>query len=117
VLIGSDKNLLLRQFGQLIKAAGTIMTASGEPLINVVCSFAGGLWKIMIFFRSKHRPDAFYLEGEQRIFVSPGALEMTGVIVTPREENFHSLDCENIQDIYREVSVSEEKLGKIIENL
>ncbi len=117
VLAGSDKDLLLRQFARLIQAAQTIIPISGEPLVNVVCSFADGVWRIMIFLRSRHRPDAFYLEGEQRIFVSPGTIEMAGVVITPWELNFNRLDCENIRSIYAEVSVSEDMMKKIINEL
>ncbi|MGV8057954.1 MAG: DUF4922 domain-containing protein [Smithellaceae bacterium] len=117
VLEGSDKDLLLRQFDCLIKAAQNIIPVSGEPMINVLCSYEDCVWRIMIFFRSKHRPDAFYAEGEQRIFVSPGTIDMAGVIITPRAEDFQRLDADQIAGIYREVSLPEEKLKLIIKGI
>jgi hypothetical protein len=115
VLHGNDKELLLEQFNRLMKAAQNIVAASDEPMINVLCSHANGVWRIMIFFRAKHRPDAFFLEGEQRIFVSPGTIDMAGVIITPREMNFNRLDGQSIRNIYAEVSLSEQMMSKIIE--
>ena len=117
VLAGSDKDFLLKQFDYLIKVAQKIISVSGEPMINVLCSYENCVWRIMIFFRAKHRPDAFYQEGERRIFISPGAIDMAGVIITPLELDFNRLDCENIRNIYSEVSLPEETMNKIIKEL
>ena len=54
--------------------------------------------------RSKHRPDCFYAEGEKRIMVSPGCVDMAGVLILPREEDFNKITREDIERIYREVS-------------
>jgi len=115
MLDGNDKELLLQQFDRLLRAAQNIVAGSTEPMINLLCSCANGRWRIMIFFRAKHRPDAFYQEGEQRIFVSPGTIDMAGVIITPREIDFNRLDGQSIRNIYTEVSLSEQMMSKIIE--
>lgn len=115
VLDGNDKELLLQQFDRLLRAAQHIVAGSEEPMINLLCSCANGRWRIMIFFRAKHRPDAFYQEGAQRIFVSPGTIDMAGVIITPREIDFDRLDGESIRNIFAEVSFPEEIINKIIE--
>ncbi len=56
--------------------------------------------------RGKHRPDCYFAEGDERIMVSPGALDMGGLIVTPREEDFRKLTPEKAVAILREVAVS-----------
>ncbi|MEN6373200.1 MAG: DUF4922 domain-containing protein [Smithella sp.] len=117
VLDGSDKELLLKQFACLMKAAQNIVDGSDEPMINLLCSYENGVWRITIFFRAKHRPDAFYQEGEQMIFVSPGTIDMAGIIITPREIDFKRLDGQSIRNIYAEVSLSEEIINKIIEQV
>jgi hypothetical protein len=115
VLAGGDKDLLHWQFDHLIKAAQNVIPIGGEPMINVLCSYEDCVWRIMIFFRSKHRPDAFYQEGEQRIFISLGTIDMAGVIITPLELDFKRLDCEKIRNIYSEVSLTEDMMNRIIE--
>ena len=117
VLAGSNKELLLKQFDCLMQAAQKATCLSGEPMINLLCSSENGLWRIMIFFRAKHRPDAFFLAGEQRIFVSPGTIDMAGVVITPREIDFNRLDGPGIRSIYAEVSLSDEVMNKIIDGL
>jgi len=86
-------------------------------MINVLCSYDDGVWRIIVFLRSKHRPDAFYAEGEQRIFVSPGTIDMAGFIITPLEADFNSLDFKKISSLYAEVSLSEDTMEKIINEL
>ncbi|MBM6891244.1 DUF4922 domain-containing protein [Bacteroides caecigallinarum] len=57
------------------------------------------------FPRDKHRPSCYFAEGAEQIFVSPGALDMAGLIVTPREEDFNKIDETDIKKIYKEVSL------------
>lgn len=56
------------------------------------------------FPREAHRPSCYFAEGEDQILVSPGALDMAGLIVTPREEDFRKINEADITRIYREVS-------------
>lgn len=55
--------------------------------------------------RGKHRPSCYTAEGETQRLVSPGALDMAGLIVTPRREDFENLTEEEIRQIYQEVSL------------
>lgn len=59
----------------------------------------------MLVTRSKHRPDCYYAEGEKKIMVSPGCVDMAGVLILPREEDFYKITKEDIEQIYVEVSV------------
>lgn len=53
--------------------------------------------------RRSHRPHCYFQEGKERRVVSPGSIDMAGIIVTPFEEDFHALTDEEIEKIYREV--------------
>lgn len=55
--------------------------------------------------RDKHRPSCYTAEGETQRLVSPGALDMAGLIVTPRRKDFENLTEEEIRQIYQEVSL------------
>ena len=65
----------------------------------------------MIFPRRKHRPDAFFREGDGRLVVSPGVIDMGGVLVTPVEKDFDRLDGASVEALYGEVSLD----GKTVE--
>lgn len=90
---------------------------NGEPLVNIVCTYAGDCWRLLIFLRQKHRPDAYFTEGENRIFISPGAIDMAGIIITPRLDDYKRLDCNAIRGIYREVSLPEDMMNIILNTL
>ncbi len=117
IMSGKDKKSVQEQFHRLIKATQKITLANREPMINVVCTYETNTWRLIIFLRQKHRPDAFFLEGEKRIFVSLGAIDMAGVIITPLLHDFHRLDASQISSIYREVSLAEDVTNKIIREL
>jgi hypothetical protein len=76
-----------------------------EPMVNLYCTYSGSSWRLVAFLRGKHRPDAYFLKDKGRIMISPGLVDMGGLIVTPREEDFYTLDAESAQDILREVSL------------
>jgi hypothetical protein len=83
--------------------------------MNLLCSYNGNTWQVAIFPRRKHRPAIYYLPVNERILISPGLVEMGGVVVTPIEKDFNIVDQELIQDIYREVSVDDETIEKVLE--
>ncbi len=63
----------------------------------------------VIFPRRKHRPACY-----ERIMVSPGALDMGGLLVTPRKEDFDRLTPLLAKGILQEVALSEEEIEPII---
>lgn len=63
-----------------------------------------GVLQALAVPRCKHRPDSFFLPGEQKITVSPGAIDMTGVIVAPVLKDFENLNADDIAAIYSEVA-------------
>jgi hypothetical protein len=88
-----------------LKKASSANDADDEPMLNVAGSYLRGAWVLLIFPRRKHRPDVFFREGDARIVVSPAAVEMAGVIVTPVQRDFERVDAAMIKNIYREVSL------------
>lgn len=88
-----------------------------EPIMNLLCFYLGHAWQVIIFLRRKHRPDVYYLQGEDRILVSPGLVEMGGLMITPIEKDFCTLDAEMIEDIYKEVSLDPKIFQQVINAL
>ncbi|HKQ04979.1 MAG TPA: DUF4922 domain-containing protein [Blastocatellia bacterium] len=88
-----------------------------EPMMNIVCIYERGTFTTFLFPRAKHRPAVFFAEGEAQLIVSPGAIDMAGVIVTPRREDFARLDGAQIEAIYAEVSFSDDQVNEILEHV
>jgi glycosyltransferase involved in cell wall biosynthesis len=114
VLESENAGALQEEFLRLLKCAGRILAVEDEPLVNVLCAFRKDCWRLMIFLRRKHRPDAYFAGGDAHIFVSPGAVDMAGVVITPRIEDFERLNGGILRNIYREVSLDQEILRAIV---
>ena len=54
--------------------------------------------------RTAHRPQCYTAEGDAQLIVSPGALDMAGILVTAREEDLQKLDADTLRQIYHEVT-------------
>ena len=76
-----------------------------EPMMNVISWREENDFLTVVFPRKKHRPDCYYKEGDEQLLVSPGALDMAGLLITPREEDFHKLDAEKAVAILQECSL------------
>lgn len=61
----------------------------------------------VVFPRKKHRPDCYVARGRQQLLISPGAIDMGGLLITPREEDFAKLSAPKAVEILREVALSE----------
>jgi hypothetical protein len=64
-----------------------------------------GRWHLFIFPRKTHRPTQYYAEGEAYRMISPGAIDMAGVLVLPRKEDFEALTLSELKDVYLQVSL------------
>ena len=60
---------------------------------------------VAYFPRLKHRPDCYTAEGDNKMLVSPGALDISGLFVTARKEDFDKITLEDIKRIYKEVTL------------
>lgn len=88
----------------------TIYDGESEPRMNVLSINRNGQVITAIIPRSKHRPDCYYADEMGKIMVSPGAVDMFGLVITPRKEDFESLTEKQVLDIYRQVTPQQPKI-------
>ena len=88
-----------------------------EPMMNIIAWRKGDEFISVVIPREKHRPDAYFAEGEDQMMVSPGALDMAGLIITPREEDFSKINLDKATALLRECGISAEKMEAIVSNL
>ena len=84
-----DEQLFRKIYKALTK--GEKGQEGGEPMMNIVCWRQGEDYLSVVFLRKKHRPDCYYAEDSEQILVSPGALDMAGLLITPRREDYEKL--------------------------
>lgn len=88
-----------------------------EPRFNLIAWRKDGSTKVIIIPREKHRPDCYYAEDEQQLMISPGALDMAGMIVTARKEDFEKITAEDIRQVMKECGIDMKTKEEIIKRL
>jgi len=114
-LEGDNPMAVVGVFKGFLGALGEALLVSEEPMINVAGFHKERKYSLLIFPRRKHRPDAFFKEGDARVVVSPGVIDMGGLLITPVEKDFNRLDGSSVEDVYGEVSLEAETLEKAID--
>ena len=107
-----DEQLFLRLYEAL-----PMQDDDAEPMMNIVSWRCDDEYLSVVFPRGKHRPDCYYAQGNDQYIISPGALDMAGLIITPRQEDFERLTSEKALSILNEVSLPKEQLQQVIEKL
>ncbi len=102
---------VLKSFMNALKK---VLLVNEEPMVNIAGFYKEGKRHLVIFPRRKHRPDAFFQEGNARVVVSPGVIDMGGLLITPMGKDFYRLDASAIEGIYREVSLERETVEKAV---
>lgn len=77
-----------------------------EPMMNIISFMEKTKYIIHIFPRKLHRPWQYSAEDKTQLLVSPGALDMAGMFITPRKEDFDKIKHGDIEDIYAQVSMA-----------
>jgi hypothetical protein len=102
-LVSSNQTELLNAFQRVYSSLPG--NNGNEPMLNILCFFEKGEWRVIIFPREKLRPSHFYEKGEKQVVVSPAAVELGGIMVLPREKDFEVVSNQIISEIYNEVTL------------
>lgn len=81
--------------------------------MNLLVWMEAGRWVICLFPRATHRPACYAAEGEAHILISPATVDMGGVLITPREEDFEKLTAADVATILSDVCLSPDEFGKL----
>lgn len=76
-----------------------------EPRMNILTWYEEGKWMIFLFPRDSHRPSCYHDEEEYRRLISPGSVDMAGLIISAIERDFKGITDEELAQILREVSL------------
>ena len=116
-LSGRDKDQITSLFNTLFTELKKMQSDEAEPLLNILTSYLGSRWTVHIFPRQLHRPWQYFEEGEKQIVLSPASVDMGGVLITPREEDYNKLSMGDAQDILEQVCLDDSKFQEIIKRL
>lgn len=120
VFRGSDEHAMERAIYSALDLLSQ-KTARREPMMNLV--MAGDekgevfTWTVYLFPRARHRPSCFFAEGEDRLMISPGAIDMAGVVVVPDASDFRRVDSHQVGRIYREVTLEDHLMREVMNTI
>lgn len=93
---------------------GAITDEADEPMVNIIAWYDDERWTVLVFPRAKHRPSFFFAEGDERLLISPAAVDLGGVSITPVDADFHKVRHEHLATMYQEVLLSKSEFAESI---
>jgi GNAT superfamily N-acetyltransferase len=117
LLEGGEPKAVRTAFNAYLNGLKKVLFIEEEPMINIAGFYEERKWHLVIFPRRKHRPDAFFRKGEDRMVISPGVIDMGGLLITPVEKDFERLDATAVEAIYSEVSLEGKTTEKAMETM
>lgn len=88
-----------------------------EPMMNIIAWRQSDTLLSVVLPRRQHRPSCYTAEGAGQYIISPGAVDMGGLLITPREEDFRKITPEVASAIYEEVSLTPEQVREVMGKL
>ena len=88
-----------------------------EPMMNIIMWRQGEVTLSVVLPRRKHRPDCYTKEGDEQLIISPGAVDMGGLLIAPREEDFRKITPEIAIGMLKEVSLTPEQMEAVADRL
>ncbi|MCP5064245.1 MAG: DUF4922 domain-containing protein, partial [Ignavibacteriae bacterium] len=113
VLESKGKSELIKLFKNIFNQLKNNSVGDEEPLMNIISTYDNSRWKVFLYPRAKHRPQQFFAEDESQILFSPAAVDMAGLCITPREEDFNKIIKEDLTDMFGQVIANETELETI----
>ena len=88
-----------------------------EPMMNIVAWRDGDTLLSVVIPRAKHRPDCYFADDDSKLLVSPGALDMAGLIITPRRCDFDGITTQRAVEVLNECGMHADELSCTISKL
>ena len=111
-IVSTNASVDYALFRHIYKAM-PVHAESGEPMMNVISWVQGKSHITVIIPRAKHRPDCYMAEGDDKYVISPGTIDMAGLIITPRKEDFERINSETVNSILSQCGISTEAFEQI----
>ena len=119
-MTGREERFLL--FEKLLKAL-PVIDGEDEPRFNLLAwrQHKGGSLDdeliVAVIPRCKLRPECYFKTGSEQYLISPGSVDMGGLIIMPRREDFDRVSGEKIVEILREVTLNNEAIALCINKI
>jgi ATP adenylyltransferase/5',5'''-P-1,P-4-tetraphosphate phosphorylase II len=112
-----QKDSLAGCFDSIYNAFKAIQPKETEPMLNILSYFDKGRYVVHLFPRKLHRPSQYFAQGSEQILISPASVDMGGVLITPRQEDFEKITGDDVRSIFSQVCLSQQDAERLIANL
>lgn len=117
IVIQSSNNEYDYKLFKIVYNALPLLENNLEPMLNIVAWKEEEKFITIIFPRIKHRPKCYFANGKDAIMISPGALDMAGLIILPRKEDYDNINKEKLLTNVLEVTPNSRTMKTIIDNI
>ena len=98
-------------------AAIPVPEGEKEPMMNLLCYATPTGTRLVVIPRKRHRPSFYGTEGDDCMLISPASVDMGGVFITPRPQDFDRFDADIARRIFDELCLSSAELNDIASNV
>ncbi len=98
-------------------AAIPVPEGEKEPMMNILCYATPKGIRLVVIPRKRHRPSFYGTEGDGCMLISPASVDMGGVFITPRPQDFDTIDASTILRIFDELCLSQDEIEDIARNI
>jgi len=116
-MVSSNPKAIAKQFEEMHTHLTALQTEEIEPMLNVLAYHEFEHYVVHVFPRTLHRPACYFKEGEGQILISPASVDMGGVFITPRPEDYEKMTATDIADIFNQVCMSEQGCDQVLDAL
>jgi hypothetical protein len=116
-LQGNEPEHLEALFTRIYRLLKNDIPSEEEPMMNILAGYDKEQFVIHLIPRKLHRPDRYFASGEDQLLLSPASIDMGGVLIMPREEDFNKISREDIKDVFRQVCVEDETIQYLVNQL
>lgn len=103
-------------FSRLYKAL-PVPEGEAEPMMNILAFATPAGVRLVVIPRKRHRPSFYGTEGDDCMLLSPASVDMGGVFITPRPQDFARLDAATVLRVLNELCLSETEINNIATNV
>lgn len=116
-LSGNSGSSLEKLFHTLYDHLAQTIPTEDEPMLNILAWHNHDHYVVHLIPRKLHRPDRYFATGEKQLLVSPASIDLGGVLILPREEDFKRITPADITDVFNQVGVDDELIHYLVSKL
>lgn len=88
-----------------------------EPRMNIVAWRDEEAYITVVIPRRRHRPQCYHAAVAAQRLISPGAIDMAGLLIAPRRSDYDTLTAAEALDILRQCGASDKEMRRTIATL